>query len=145
MSTTAQQVFELAIYLMDEQNEGTGAADTVDTASYKNRTLAILTILQEECWPYSDTYGISQAGVRPICPMLAEFTSPLALDDAICRGVLPYGLAAHLLLDDNPGTASYFSQRYEERKAAVKSALPRVFGAIEDVYGGIGFSGTARW
>ena len=31
MATTAQQVFELSMHLMDEINESSGSADTADT------------------------------------------------------------------------------------------------------------------
>ena len=51
MATTAQQVFELAMSLMDELNESSGSADTADTKEYKNRTLAILNVLRVECDP----------------------------------------------------------------------------------------------
>lgn len=139
MSTTAQQVFELAVHLMDEQNRRSGAADTADTAPYKRRTLAILNILQAECRLYSDPSAADRTGPMPV---IGEFDSALALDDGLCRGALPYGLAAHLLLEENPAAASFFLQRYEERRRAM---LPRSFEPIEDVYGGVGFSGCARW
>ena len=34
--------------------------------------------------------------------------------DAIAQGVMPYGLAAHLLLGENNTMASFFNQRYSE-------------------------------
>jgi len=145
MSTTAQGVFELAIHLMDEQHRHTGAADFADTAPYKNRTLAILNVLLSECLPCSDTFAVPAAGGRPVCPEITGFDTPIPLDDGICRGVLPYGLAAHLLLDEHNGLAAYFSDRYRERLAALNHTLPRAFVPIEEVYGGIGFSGAARW
>ena len=48
--TTAQEVFEKSMSLMDELNESTGAADTSDTKEYKNRTVAILNILGGELY-----------------------------------------------------------------------------------------------
>ena len=79
--TTAQDIFDKAIYMMDEQNESTGATDTADTKEYKLRTLGILNVLRHEVYPYSDTYTVSGPG-RPICPEITDFTSPVALDDA---------------------------------------------------------------
>lgn len=145
MATTAQWVFEKAMHLMDEVNESTGAADTNDTKEYKNRTLPILNILRIECFPASDTYVVTTPGKRPVCPEIEDFSMEIGLDDGICQGVLPYGLAAHLLLDENPTVASYFQQRYEELLNQAKRGLPTEAGDIEDLYGGIGFGRFARW
>lgn len=145
MSTTAQWVFEKAMHLMDEVNESTGSADNADTKEYKNRTLAILNILRMECFPASDTYLTVTPGKRPVCPEILDFNAEIYLDDGICQGVLPYGLAAHLLLDENPTMASYFQQRYDELLASAKRSLPAAATDIEDVYGGVGFGQFARW
>ena len=51
MSTTAQWVFDKAIYLMDEQNESSGATVTSDTNEYKLRTVPILNVLRGELYP----------------------------------------------------------------------------------------------
>lgn len=145
MATTAQWVFEKAMHLMDEVNESSGLADTADTKEYKNRTLPILNILRIECFPASDTYVATTPGKRPVCPEIEDFSMEIGLDDGICQGVLPYGLAAHLLLDENPVVASYFQQRYEELLNQAKRGLPTEAGDIEDLYGGIGFGRFARW
>ncbi len=145
MATTAQWVFETAMHLMDEVNESSGCADTADTKEYKNRTLAILNILRTECFPASDTYTVTVPGKRPVCPEIVGFDAEIGLDDGICQGVLPYGLAAHLLLDENPAAASYFQQRYEQALKDAKRGIPAGAQEIEDVYGGIGFCQFARW
>ena len=143
--TNAQWIFEKAMHLMDEISPATGAADHADTGAYKNRTLAILNLLRVECFPASDTYQVSEPGKRPICPEITDFESPIALDDGICQGVLPYGLAAHLLLEENPGMAAYFNGRYAEGLAAARRAIPAWAQDIADRYGGIGFERFARW
>lgn len=145
MATTAQWIFEKAMHLMDEASEATGAADTADTAGYKHRTLPILNILRVECYPASDTFGASEPGKRPICPEITDFDSPIGLDDVLCQMVLPYGLAAHLLLDENPVAASYFQQRYEELLAWARRGIPAVSEDIADVYGGIEHGKFGRW
>lgn len=145
MSTNAQWIFEKAMHLMDEVNESTGAADNADTKEYKNRTLPILNILRNECFPASDTYVVTVPGKRPICPEITDFTTAIYLDDVICQGVLPYGLAAHLLLEENPEMASYFQQRYEEQLAQARVGIPAAAEDIESMYGGIGFGQFARW
>lgn len=144
-TTTAQWVFEKAMHLMDEVNESTGAADTADTKEYKNRTIPILNILRVECYPASDTYAYSEAGKRPICTEITDFTTPIDLDDGIAQGVLPYGLAAHLLLDENDSKASFFQQRYQELLAQYRYGIPAEFEDIERTYGGVDYPQFGAW
>ena len=143
--TTAQWVFEKAMHLMDEGDEITGLADTAQTKDYKNRTLPILNVLRVECAPFSETGRADAPGKRPMCPEIEDFDSGIPLDDGICQGVLPYGLAAHLLLDENPALASYFQQRYEERLNAIRRTAPAYSEDIVDLYGGIEYGRFARW
>lgn len=145
MATNAQWIFEKAMFLMDEANEGTGQVDTADTQEYKNRTLAILNILRVECFPASDTYKVTEVGKRPVCPEIADFEAEIGLDDGICQGVLPYGLAAHLLLDENPTVASYFQQKYTEMLNEAKRGIPAASESITDLYGGIEYGCFGRW
>lgn len=145
MSVTAQQVFDLAVQLMGAADRSSGRTDTADTAEYKNRTLAILNVLQSECLTCSDTYSPGEGGARPVGPLVEDFATYLALDDGICLGALPYGLAAHLLLEENPSSAAYFNDRYEQRRTDLKNSVPRRFEPIETVYGGIEFGRFSSW
>ena len=124
--TDGNWIFERAMQLMDEQNGGIG-----DTEDYRSRTLGILNILRHELYPYSDTFEVGEDGKRLICPELRTMEQPINLDDAIAQGVMPYGLAAHLLLGEHDQMASFFFQRYAElvysigcRKAAVWEEIP---------------------
>ena len=112
--TDANWVFDRAIHLMDEQYEQSGETRTVDTKEYEYRTLSILNVLRHELYPYSDTFEFRTDGKRQICPELTAFDQAIDLDDAIAQGVLPYGLAAHLLLGENNTLAAFFNQRYAE-------------------------------
>ena len=134
MATTPQDVFEIAMSIMDELSDS-GEADTADTAEYKNRTVPILNVLAGELYPYSDTYEYDEDGIRPIVRVIEDFSDNIGLDDYCCRSILPYGLVAHLLLDENPTSASYCQQRYDELKATLTRGLPQVSEDIGDVYG----------
>lgn len=137
-TTTAERVFELAINLMDELDDN-GNYNYTDTEEYRNRTLGILNILRGELYMYSDTYRLNQEWPdrrRPIVATIDDFDQIIDLDDYICQSILPYGLAAHLLMDENPSSAGYFQQRYDE----LKMMLVRGMAAdgsedIVDVYG----------
>ena len=132
---TAQEVFDRAIHLMDEQNEYTGETDTVDTEEYKGRTLSILNVLRGELYPFSDTFTDGELGKRPICEKIPDFTSAIGLDDYICESVMPYGLAATLMMQENPVSANCCQQRYDELKSLLARGMPAVSEDIEDVYG----------
>ena len=138
MSTTARQVFNLAIALMDEMNENTGATDTTDTKEYKIRTPNILNILRGELYPYSDTYETNADGSRPVCTLIESIDDNIDLDDVLCQTVMPYGLAAHLLLGENNTAAGFFQQRYEEMREKLKNS-PASFESISDAYGSGGY------
>ena len=101
-------------------------------------------MLRVECWPASDTYTVAEPGKRPICPEITSFTAALPLDDGICQGVLPYGLAAHLLLGEDDDKASYFNQRYEEKLAQLRNT-PAAWEDITSPYGGIEYGQFGRW
>jgi len=162
--TNAQEVFNNAMALMDEfstntDDSGAFVPNENDTLEYKARTLAILNVLAGELFPFSDTFKLAEAGKRPICPIIINFVDGIGLDDYICRSVMPYGLAAHLLLQEDPSSANYFQQRYDELKGNLQRGLPAESSDIVDVYNGyydengdwiscgdpIGFSRGGRW
>ena len=150
---SAYDVFLSAMALMDE-------TDPSDYAEYTGRAVNILNGLIQECYPYSDTYSKPRkTGERSTADMITvsditSSTGDLDLDDYITYTVLPYGLAAHLFIDDNPSTASFFQQRYEELLHRLKTEgmlsssenIVDVYSSHSDGYGnGIGFEWTTRW
>ena len=141
--TNAETVFTLTMALMDELSR-TGLADTGDTRAYRQRTLPIINVLRAECARASDDWS-GAGGARPLPPAITDFSTGLGLDDGVAQSVLPYGLAAHLLLDENPAVASYFAARYEALLADFSRALPRRFEDIERVYGGAELSAFSTW
>jgi len=58
---------------------------------------------------------------------------------------MPYGLAANLLVDENPSAASFYQQRYEELRAMFIARLPASVEDIELLYGGVGGGSFSRW
>lgn len=152
-SITGMNVFERAITVMDEQDDA-GKFRHSDTVEYQNRTLPILNILQNELYQYSDTFPKWQeweAGRRPVLQPLGSLYETIDLDDYCAGTVLPYGLAAHLLLDENPSAAAYFQQRYDELKAGLMRGTGKLTASedIEDVYGPKGgihpYNEFSRW
>lgn len=147
---SGMDVFQRAITLMDELNDA-GKYRHDDTVEYQNRTLPILNMLQNELYPYSDTFPKWQewgSGRRAVLLPLGSLSETIDLDDFCAGTVLPYGLAAHLLLDENPTAAGYFQQRYDELKAMLMSGVGKLSESedITDVYGGIEpYNQFSRW
>lgn len=135
-TTTAQNVLTLALSLMDE----------VGSTEYNINALLCLNRLCGEIYPLSDTYTVVTAGTRPVVPILTALTDTItAIDDVLSNTVLPYGLAAELLLlDGENDKASYCLQRYEELKNQFRTA-PAEFVSITDVYGGIENGEFGSW
>lgn len=130
-------VFNIAMSLMDELSS-TGEAQTSNTTEYQNRTPAIINVLVAE--------------VKMLTGDTTEWLPVESIDDLVpgvsanyALGSLPYGLAANLLVDENPRSAGYYQQRYEELRAIFIAKQTANNEQIEDVYGGIGMSEESRW
>jgi hypothetical protein len=139
--TTVQQVFDMAIHLMDEQNETTGATHTVDTNEYKSRTISILNSVIPALYPFSGNYETGEEG-RPTPEILTwgdyknpDFAQTIGLDDTLCLAVLPYYLAAQLLSAENETLAAWFMNRYREAFNDLRNRIPAEFEKIATPYG----------
>jgi hypothetical protein len=118
MTVIAQDVFTIAMNLMDEVSQDgtfTGYPD-----DYKKKSWSILTVLQAELLP---------ANATPIT-IINELT-PFQIDDRSAMTILPYGLAAHLLLTEDMNRASFFNNTFDE----LKRKRPAIIVPITDVYG----------
>lgn len=141
---TAQAVFDKAMYLMDAQNESSGATVTADTKEYQVRAIGILNTLLDAVYPASSTYKAAN-GERPALPDIKAFTDELDLDARILRDVLPNGLAARLLSEENPKLANFFQETYERNLEEARYRVPAQFEAIDSPYGGLEYGEFANW
>lgn len=143
---TVQAIFDKAIYLIDAQNESTGSTTSADTKEYRVRTVGILNNLLDVVYPASATYPDDDTG-RPALDDIYGFEDELDLDPRILRDVLPNGLAAHLLSEENPSLAEYFQQLFEEHLEAARDGVRAMFESVDDAmpYGGIEYGRFSRW
>lgn len=137
MATQAKWVFDKAIYLMDEQSESAGQTQTADTKEYEFRSVPIMNILRHELYPISDTFKTRDDGKRSVSTEIESLNDYIDLDDVVAQGIMPYGLAAHLLLGENDTMANYFSQRYMEMYSAAQKSLPSQWEDIPMHYGSL--------
>lgn len=140
---TVSDVFDVTMQLIDEVSD-TGLTQTTDTEEYRNRTIGIMNILISECYPFSDEKDNTK--LDSAWRAVQEFDDSLkGIDNTLALGVMPYGLAANLLTDENPTAANYYQQRYEALLAAKRSRMQADVGEIENVYGGIEYGYFSRW
>lgn len=137
MATTAKWVFDKAIYLMDEQSESTGQTQTADTKEYEFRSVPIMNVLRHELYPISDNFTTGEDGKRSVSKEIQSLDDFVDLDDVVAQGIMPYGLAAHLLLGENNTMANYFSQRYMEMYESARKSMPSQWENIPLYYGGL--------
>ena len=69
--TTAEEIFTMAIHLMDQQNDATGAAAGREVAVYRTRALSVLNGILPALRPFSDT--------GPEGPRSASLSAPHSL------------------------------------------------------------------
>lgn len=140
--TTVQQIYDMAIHLMDEQSELNGGTQTVDTNEYRYRTISILNSVIPSIYIYSDNYKSKKPGRRGVPSVLAaddyqnpDFEQAIPLDDILSLSLLPYYLAAQLLSGENGDLAAWFMGRYRETLRDVRNKIPGEFEAIPTPYG----------
>lgn len=113
---TAQQVLDMAWVLIDQVDE---VGEIEQDVAQETKALSVLTILQAELLPNNQ-----------LPEVLTSLEDALSVDDRIAIRVLPYGLAAHLLLNEDPNVASFLNNRYDE----LKRKIPATSVKITDVY-----------
>ena len=134
--TTVESVFAAAMGLMDELDPQ-GGAQSADTKDYERRAPAILNALCAELRTQTGEGSDWRPATR------TEDHQPLEENNR--RSAQPYGLAANLLVDENPAAASFYQQRYEELRAVYLARRRADLEDIELLYGGVEQGNFARW
>lgn len=134
---TVRDIFTSAMGLMDELDSD-GQAGNSGTEEYMHRTPGIVNMMISE-------YRVI-AGLPGSFTAVEDMDDPvLKIDDVYAIGVMHYGLAPNLLVDENPAAASFYEQRYEELRNIYFSRRKAEDGQVEDMYGGIEFGKFGRW
>ena len=123
--------------LIDELDRE-GEHETNDTKDYEHRTPAIVETLIAE-----KKIFFGERGRTETAESMDDYI--IGADDVYVMGVMQYGLAAKLLLDEDPPAASFFNQKYEENRRLYALREKDKIGGIEDLYGGIEYGEFSRW
>lgn len=126
MSKTVLDAFNVAMGLTD---------NLTDNSDYLSRAVYVVNSLLPELYLYSDT-KTSVSGTKPVPTFVTATSSTLPVDDALAIGVLPHGMIAMLFSDENPVTANFHQQLYQE-KLRMLGRVPVEAEDITDLYGGI--------
>ena len=121
---TGRELLESALALMAE--------DMQDAADYEKQAPALIRLMMTELFDLNNSVLVSK-GKAPLvqAPTIADLTAHIVYEDEIVLGVMPYGLAAKLSLDDDRVKAAYFNAEYLEKR---RYYLKTVFSDIVDIY-----------
>lgn len=137
---TCKEIYDITMALMDEMkdNKDVNSSFEVDyeqNRDYQARTPGILTILQTQVVMYLKKFGNDIDTLEPLTTMEDE----VDLDQNICTGVLPYGLAARLLGQEDTTMSYYFNDLYNSNLEAARYSVDGKYIAKqkprENVYG----------
>ena len=137
---TVKEIYDITMALMDEMLDNAQVSDEPktdysSTKDYQARTPGILSILQTQIVMELKAMGADVDSLD----VLETMDSEVDLDDDICVGVLPYGLASRLLGQEDTKMSSYFSQLYNQGVQKAKDSYEDKYIAQqikrENVYG----------
>lgn len=133
MQITAKEVLEHALTLIDEMQDD--LTFNVDDIMFK-KTPKILNVLCNELINISKDIFVSPeiTNGKTFIKKIENLEQVLEIDYNTAITVLVYGLAAQLLLVDDPSISNYFNQKYEEGKYKIKSNFLSEEESVIDLY-----------
>ena len=121
---TGRELLESALALMAE--------DMQDAADYEKQAPALIRLMLTELFDLNNSVLVSKEKAPLVqAPTIADLAAQIEYEDEIVLGVMPYGLAAKLSLDDDRAKAAYFNAEYLEKR---RYYLKTVFSDIVDIY-----------
>lgn len=128
---TGEKVFNDTMALIDEMLS-TGELDEESVAEYRAKAPAILTVLQSELVGIENRFRKPEDYIYPV--PIETLNQAFQVDDIKASTLLPYGLAAHLMLHEDKNLANFFEQKYQEEKGMFLKPTPRQPESRRDVY-----------
>lgn len=115
MAITLKKVFLAALALMAEDAENAG--------DYEAHAAPLCNLMALELNDVNNSRRLARGEHESEAPEFESLDDEVPFDREIAMGVLPYGLAAKLALDDDAGKAAYLGSEYMERKAQYGKAV----------------------
>lgn len=113
---TVRQVYNIALALMAESAS--------DAGDYEEQVIPLVNLMLPELWEINNSIRLAKGEERlEAFAQVSALADVIPYEDIVLAGVLPYGLAAKLALDDDASKASYFNGEYAEKKRLYSKAL----------------------
>ena len=116
---TAQKALEYALDLINQRSED--GDYTPNISDYEKNVLSYINILTVSLYELDCKIKGITCNIDDVTPK--SISSPedeLILHDAVCKSVLPYGLAFMILLEEEPERAERFHALYKEEWARLE-------------------------
>jgi hypothetical protein len=118
-----QEVYELTLNLIDEAEDEDVLAERIP---------GLLRLLRAEI--------VRETGEHHNFAELSCMDDEVGLNYELCEGVVPFGLAAYLMLEEDPSRASFYQAKFEEGLTRYCKRRMSYIEEIEDWYSGVGFA-----
>ena len=127
--TTGNEILAVALALM-------GSA--VETERYEERAAAGIDMLLTDLYRLDRALKGEAAAPAAAVPHLSSLEDEVPLADILTRSLMPVGLAAFLLSEEEEKRAAFFEELYRtEREVLIRGFVPGRRHAIRSVYGGL--------
>lgn len=126
---TVNELYNSALELLALKNSD--GSENEDCADYGNRALGLVNLLLAETL-WLDRIIKRDNSVMPV--YVNETSAPLQCNDTLARAVLPYGLAALLVADDDVAMHKLMTERYQNAAKTLKEEAGSIRHDIADCY-----------
>lgn len=121
---TASDIFAWALALLGETPQ--------KSRGYEQLAAPVLNQLLMRCFQTENALRRARGQIPLECPAaVQELGEPVDYDTRLCREILPLGLAALLILEDDPQRAAFFDWRFQN---SLEQCAPAQFVPMEDCY-----------
>lgn len=120
---SARDAYEIALALMDEGGSGSPAPEP----GMAERALKIINALRAEILSLL-------GGCADYAPLESLDSELRGQSAAFALGALPYGLAAHLLIDEQSAMSAFYHERYAELIHAFAARQKAVSEDVKNLY-----------
>lgn len=121
---TASEIFAWALALLGESPQ--------KSRGYEPLAVPVLNQLLMRCFQTENALRRARGQASLESPAaVRSLEEPVDYDVRLCREVLPLGLAAYLILEDDPQRAAFFDWRFQR---SLEQCAPAQFVPMEDYY-----------
>ncbi len=111
---TAREIYQKSLAIL-------GIAENENTEAYLQRAPHLINLLLAENSELDEALKGKGANSGGSTLQISSLTEPLGVEDVILFSLIPLGLAALLIQEEEPERASFFMQLYQREKSALRA------------------------